>query len=207
MAKSPTKKRAASTTVVVTPSSVDPVEFLANRLRTLRAQRKWSLDTLSQACGVSRSMLSEIERSNVNPTLAVTMAIARAFSMSIGEFLESPAVSSSLHVIRKDDRAYHFRSGKDISIRTLSPLFLEKDVEFYEVTLQPGAALESAAHYAGTREFLTVEKGRVRVTSGNDAEDLEERDSVSYRADLPHSIRNLGSTAALVFLVDIYKQD
>jgi transcriptional regulator with XRE-family HTH domain len=189
------------------PAPVDPAEFLAVRLRTLRAQRKWSLDTLSQACGVSRSMLSEIERSNVNPTLAVTMSIARAFGMSIGEFLESPAASSNLHVIRKDDRAYHFRSGKDIKIRTLSPLFLEKDVEFYEVTLQPGAALESAAHYTGTREFLTVEKGRVRVTSGNDSEDLEERDSVSYRADLPHSIRNLGDSAALVFLVDIYKQD
>jgi transcriptional regulator with XRE-family HTH domain len=185
----------------------DPAAFLAARLRALRAERKWSLDALSQACGVSRSMLSEIERSNVNPTLAVTMSIARAFGMSIGEFLESPAVSSNLHVIRKDDRTYHFRSGKNIRIRTLSPLFLEKDVEFYEVTLQPGEALTSAAHFAGTREFLTVEKGRVNVTSGNDSEDLDERDSVSYRADLPHSIRNLGQSVAIVFLVDIYRRD
>jgi transcriptional regulator with XRE-family HTH domain len=200
---------AKQTTKTAAPAmpAEDPAAFLAARLRTLRAQRKWSLDTLSQACGVSRSMLSEIERSNVNPTLAVTMSIARAFGMSIGEFLESPAVSSNLHVIRKEDRTYHFRSGKDIRIRTLSPLFLEKDVEFYEVTLQPGTALESAAHYAGTREFLTVEKGRVRVTSGNDSEDLDERDSVSYRADLPHSIRNLGNSVAMVFLVDIYRQD
>jgi mannose-6-phosphate isomerase-like protein (cupin superfamily) len=151
-------------------------------------------------------MLSEIERANVNPTLAVTMSIARAFGMSIGEFLESPAVSSNLHVIRKEDRTYHFRSDDKIKIRTLSPLFLEKDVEFYEVTLQPGGDLKSAAHFAGTREFLTVEKGRVRVTSGDDSEDLNERDSVSYRADLPHSIRNLSQGVALVFLVDIYRQ-
>lgn len=205
MPKRSKKPETAASAAAAPPE--DPAEFLAGRLRSLRAQRKWTLDTLSQACGVSRSMLSEIERSNVNPTLAVTMSIARAFGMSIGEFLESPAVSSNLHVIRKDDRTYHFRSGKNIRIRTLSPLFLEKDVEFYEVTLQPGAELRSAAHYAGTREFLTVETGRVRVTSGADSEDLEERDSVSYRADLPHSIRNLGDSVALVFLVDIYKQD
>jgi transcriptional regulator with XRE-family HTH domain len=191
---------------IETPTVQDPAAFLADRLSTLRAQRKWSLDALSSACGVSRSMLSEIERANVNPTLAVTMSIARAFGMSIGEFLESPAVSSNLHVIRKEDRTYHFRSDDKIKIRTLSPLFLEKDVEFYEVTLQPGGDLKSAAHFAGTREFLTVEKGRVRVTSGDDSEDLNERDSVSYRADLPHSIRNLGQGVALVFLVDIYRQ-
>ena len=191
---------------IETPTVQDPAVFLADRLSTLRAQRKWSLDALSSACGVSRSMLSEIERANVNPTLAVTMSIARAFGMSIGEFLESPAVSSNLHVIRKEDRTYHFRSDDKIKIRTLSPLFLEKDVEFYEVTLQPGGDLKSAAHFAGTREFLTVEKGRVRVTSGDDSEDLNERDSVSYRADLPHSIRNLGQGVALVFLVDIYRQ-
>lgn len=191
---------------VESPAVQDPAAFLAARLSTLRAQRKWSLDALSSACGVSRSMLSEIERANVNPTLAVTMSIARAFGMSIGEFLESPAVSSNLHVIRKEDRTYHFRSDDKIKIRTLSPLFLEKDVEFYEVTLQPGGDLKSAAHFAGTREFLTVEKGRVRVTSGDDSEDLNERDSVSYRADLPHSIRNLGQGVALVFLVDIYRQ-
>jgi hypothetical protein len=50
-------------------------------------------------------------------------------------------------VIRRDDHAYHYRSDKNVRIRTLSPLPLEKDVEFYEVTLLPGGKLKSAAHY------------------------------------------------------------
>ena len=186
------------------PSS-DPLAHLAGRLKQLRAERKWSLEALSQTCGVSRSMLSEIERGNVNPTLAVTFAIARAFNMQIGEFLETPQAASNMQVIRREDRAYHFRSDKNVRIRTLSPLPLEKDVEFYEVTLQPGGALKSAAHYTGTREFLTVEKGRVRVVSGNDSEDLDRGDSVSYRADVPHGIANRGASEAIVFLVDIYR--
>src|SRR5207244_1789266 len=52
---------------------------LARRVRELRRERHWTLDKLSLACGVSRSMLSQIERGQANPTLAVTFAIARAF--------------------------------------------------------------------------------------------------------------------------------
>ncbi|MBI5084412.1 MAG: helix-turn-helix transcriptional regulator [Acidobacteria bacterium] len=182
----------------------DPAAHLAARLRELRAGRNWSLEALSRASGVSRSMLSQIERNRVNPTLAVTLSIARAFGLSIGEFLEMPSASPTLHVIRKNDREYHYRSDKDCSIRTLSPLNLEKDVEFYEVTLEPKGALRSAPHYPGTREFLTVQKGRVRVESGPDSEVLSAGDSVSYRADLPHLIANAGSHPAVLFLVDIY---
>jgi len=63
----------------------------------------------------------------------------------------------------------------DVKIRTLSPLNLEKDVEFYEVQLKEGGALRSAAHFEGTREFLTVQKGKVRVESADDSEELETR--------------------------------
>jgi transcriptional regulator with XRE-family HTH domain len=174
-------------------------------LKELRTQRGWSLDTLSRSCGVSRSMLSQIERNQANPTLVVMFRIAQAFGMPLGQFVDAPAATSSVSVIRRDDRAYHYRSDKDCSIRTLSPLHLEKDVEFYEVTLQPGGALRSSPHFEGTREFLTVLKGRVRVESAADLEELTQGDSASYRADVPHAIVNTGRSEAALFLVDIYR--
>jgi transcriptional regulator with XRE-family HTH domain len=177
----------------------------ARRLKQLRAERGWSLDALAKASDVSRSMLSQVERSQANPTLAVAFRIARAFGMSLGELVETPGATSSLVVIRASDHAYHYRSDQDCQIRTLSPLHLEKDVEFYEVQLKEGGALRSAAHFEGTREFLTVQKGRIRVESGDDAEELERGDSVNYRADVPHAILNVGKGDALVFLVDIYR--
>ncbi|MCL4789148.1 MAG: XRE family transcriptional regulator [Verrucomicrobia bacterium] len=186
--------------------AVEPINrHLGARVKQLRAERDWSLEALAAASGVSRSMLSQIEREQANPTLAVTQRIARAFSMSLGDLVETPGVTSSVTVIRADDRAYHYRSDKHCRIRTLSPLNLEKDVEFYEVQLQAGGALRSAPHFAGTREFLTVESGQVRVESGGDAEDLAPGDSASYRADVPHAILNTGKTVATVFLVDIYR--
>ena len=178
---------------------------LCRRLKQLRTERGWSLDSLSKTCGVSRSMLSQIERNQTNPTLAVMFRIAQAFGMSLGRFVETPGATCAVDVIRAGDRAFHYRSDKDCQIRTLSPLHLEKDVEFYEVTLRPGGALRSAPHFSGTREFLTVQKGSVRVESAGDFEKLDPGDSASYRADVPHAIVNAGRSAAVIFLVDIYR--
>jgi transcriptional regulator with XRE-family HTH domain len=178
---------------------------LRKRVKQLRGERAWSLDALARASGVSRSMLSQIERGQANPTVAVTFRIARALGISLAELLEAPGTTTSITAIRAQDRAYHYRSDRHCTIRTLSPLNLEKDVEFYEVELAEGGELRSAAHFRGTREFLTVQKGRVRVESGADGEDLAKGDSVSYRADLPHTIINVGSGPALLFLVDIYR--
>jgi transcriptional regulator with XRE-family HTH domain len=175
------------------------------RVKSLRQQRGWSLEQLSAASGVSRSMLSQIERNAANPTLAVTCKIAQAFGMSLAEFVELPGASSGIQVVRADDPAHLYRSDADCDIRTLSPLHLEKDVELYQVRLRAGGVLRSSPHFQGTREFLTVEQGRVRVRSQHDAMELAKGDSASYRADVPHAIENLGKTDATVILVVIYQ--
>jgi transcriptional regulator with XRE-family HTH domain len=189
-----------------TATEADPLTgHISARVKTLRQQRGWSLEQLAAASGVSRSMLSQIERNAANPTLAVSCKIAQAFAMSLAEFVELPGASSGVHVIRADDHAHLYRSDADCEIRTLSPLHLEKDVEFYQLRLKAGGALKSAPHFQGTREFLTVEQGRVRVTSQQDQSDLNRGDSASYRADVPHIIENLGKGDATVFLVVIYQ--
>ncbi len=191
------------------PESSGPAESISRhlgaRVKELRSQRNWSLEALANASGVSRSMLSQIEREQANPTLAVTLRIAQAFGMSLGDLLEMPGATSAIHVIRVGDHTYHYRSDKDCRIRTLSPLNLEKDVEFYEVQLQPGGALRSSPHFEGTREFLTLQKGRLKVESAGDAEELNPGESASYRADVPHALVNVGKSEAVFFLVDIYR--
>jgi transcriptional regulator with XRE-family HTH domain len=178
---------------------------LGARVKHLRSARGWSLEGLANASGVSRSMLSQIEREQANPTLAVTLRIARAFGIGLSELLEVPGATSAVTVIRANDHTYDYRSDKDCRIRTLSPLNLEKDVELYEIWLQPGGALRSSPHFEGTREFLTVQRGKVRIESAADLEDLEVGDSASYRADVPHAIVNLGKADAVVLLVVIYR--
>jgi transcriptional regulator with XRE-family HTH domain len=187
------------------PTGLDPVTAaLCNQVRQQRQKLGWTLEKMSAVCGVSRSMLSEIERGQSNPTLAVAYRIARALGISLGDLVAGPETGSSIDVILATDKTYHFRSDNLCTIRTLSPLRLEKDVEFYELTLRPGAALRSAPHYAGTREFLTVESGALRITSGKDQVNLGQGDSAHYPADVEHVIENLGENDAIAFLVVTY---
>lgn len=180
-------------------------ENLGRRVKKLRSDRGWSLEELAAASGVSRSMLSEIERERANPTLSVTYRIASAFGLALQDLIETAATASSVQTIRASDRSQTFRSDKQCQIRTLSPVNLEKDVEFYELTLHAGGALRSQPHYEGTREFLTVEEGQVRVESGADSDELSKGDSATYRADVAHAIVNAGKGEAVVFLVVIYR--
>jgi transcriptional regulator with XRE-family HTH domain len=196
--------RSTAAQSAATPETIN--EHLGQRVKKLRAERGWSLDQLAAASGVSRSMLSEIEREKANPTLAVTFRIAAAFGMTLAELVETPGTAPSIQVVRGADRGQVFRSDRQHEIRTLSPLGFEKDVEFYEVTLRAGGALRSAAHFEGTREFLTVEKGAVRVESDGDAVELKAGDSATYRADVPHALVNAGKSEAVLFLVDIYRR-
>ena len=177
---------------------------LCQRVKQLRGAKGWSLEALAQASGVSRSMLSQIERNQANPTLVVTLRIARAFGVELSDLVPHSGATPMIEVVRAGDRTYHYRSDESCQIRTLSPLHLEKDVEFYEVRLKKGGVLRSAAHYKGTREFLTVQKGRLRVESGDDVEELEEGDSASYHVDITHALINTSRSETLLLLVVIY---
>ena len=179
-------------------------QLVCDRVRSLRKSKGLTLEQLASLSGVSRSMLSQIERGAANPTLGVAFRIAQAFGMSLGDLVDVPQPGDRIDVVRADDRSSMFRDDEHCRIRTLSPLHLEKDVEFYELVLKKGGSLVSAPHFEGTREFLTIERGRVRLTSSEEMTELGEGDSAHYPADVPHRIDNLGPGEAVAFLVDIY---
>jgi transcriptional regulator with XRE-family HTH domain len=188
------------------PESNEPLsQLVCDRVRALRKSKGLTLEQLASLSGVSRSMLSQIERGQANPTLGVTFRIAQAFGIKLGDLVDSPPTRARIDVVRADDRSALFRDDEQCRIRTLSPLHLEKDVELYELTLKVGGVLESAAHYAGTREVLTIERGRVRLTAGDETSELGAGDSAHYPADVPHKIENIGEGEAVALLVDIYE--
>ena len=178
---------------------------LCERVRSLRKRRGWTLDELSAASGVSRSMLSEIERERANPTLVVAYRIAEAFGLTLSELVEGPSAKHRISVIRAADPTYHYRTDERCRIRTLSPLHLEKSVEFYELTLQPGASLRSQPHFEGTQELLTVQRGSLLVAAADTEESLAAGDSAHYPADVPHSIENRSQEEAIAYLVVTYQ--
>jgi len=188
------------------PGRHQPSPF-GGRLRAARLARHLTLEQLSELAGVSKAMLSQIEQNKVNPTVAVMLKIAAALQVRMDELIDVPTRSNIIRIIPASEERYTFLAEPDCTIRTLSPLNLEKNIEFYRITLEQGAEHSSEPHYPGTEEFLYVNRGRVRVTTGQQEADLSRGDAIHYRADVPHTIANIGRSGVEAYMIVHYRAD
>lgn len=177
------------------------------KVRQIRKRAGLSLDQLANLSGVSKAMLSQIEQNKANPTVAVIWKIAQALNLAVSDLVEGGMPKRRFQVIRKQDERYLFASNERCTIHTLSPLSLEKDIEFYQIDFEPNGSLDSEPHFRNTEEILVVTVGKVKICSGDQEVTLQRGDSVYYSADVNHSIINPAARSAQAFLVVKYRAD
>jgi transcriptional regulator with XRE-family HTH domain len=184
-----------------TSGSLEPPR-VGDAIRRLRQERQLSLDQLARVSGVSKSMLSQIERNLANPTVSVVWRLSNALQIGIEELLggEAPAPAGVSLVHAHETPTIGSRDGQ-CRLRILGPLDLAGRFEWYELSIQPGGALESEPHEPGTREHLTVLHGSLEVQSGAALERARLGETARYAADVRHAIRNPGKTPASALLV------
>ncbi|WP_210397453.1 helix-turn-helix domain-containing protein [Motiliproteus sediminis] len=177
---------------------------LGAALKQERKRQGLNLSQLAERCGVSRSMLSEIERGNANPTFTSLWNITQALGVTIDELTRRcqnrpPAFIESLSglqtpIMVSDDGG--------CELRALNPLSTATEFEWYELRFQPGAALHSQPHALGTVEHLSLLEGELAVRLNNQLQQtIDNRGTLRYPADVPHSIINEGSREARALLV------
>ena len=185
----------------------EKTQRLSRRLKGLRNAKGLSLEQLSKTSGVSKAMLSQIEQNKVNPTVMVILKISDALQVSISDLIEDPKRKSILRIIPSDDKHYTFRADQSCMIRTISPISLEKNIEFYRITLEGGGEMASEPHFPGTEEFVHLARGKLAVTSDQETINLNKGDSIHYRADVPHVLKNIGKSHIEAYLVVWYKSE
>jgi transcriptional regulator with XRE-family HTH domain len=175
-------------------------------LAALRQSHGLSMDELSRRAGVSKSMLSQIERSQANPTVAVVWRLANALGVPIGELLGGTPAPAPPPIALVPVQATPALRNPDGSceLRILGPIELAGRFEWYGMTLQPGGALESQAHEQGTQEHLTLLSGAIEVQAGEAVQKLKVGETVRYAVDRAHAIRNVGRTPASAWLVVVH---
>ena len=173
-------------------------------IHRLRQQRKLSLDALAHVAGVSKSMLSQIEREKANPTVAMVWRIATALRVTLEDILGSTGAKASAVSLMSAHETPELQGSEGMTkLRILGPLNLAGSFEWYELTVEPGGALQSEPHSVGAAEHLTVLRGALDVESGGQSQHIRLGETVRYAADLRHAIRNLGKVRAVALLVVI----
>jgi transcriptional regulator with XRE-family HTH domain len=175
---------------------------------SLAAQRQaqgLSLDELSKRAGVSKSMLSQIERNQANPTVAVVWRLANALRVDMADLLggERPPAPAIETVAAHATPGLASPDGL-CKLRILGPIELAGQFEWYELTVQPGGALDSQAHEPGSREHLSVLSGSLEVSAQGATSKLKAGETARYAVDGPHTIRNTSRQLATALLVVLH---
>lgn len=174
--------------------------FVESLIR-IRREKKMSLQDVADACGVSKSMLSKIEREEKNPTLQLAAQIAEGLGATLSAMLgeqERQAVA----IIRPEDRIVYRDEASGFERHLLSPAFMTKGIEFLLNVAPRGQ--ESGwfpPHRKGVREYLVVAQGSLRVELGDSAYVLDQGCSFYFEADVRHRFINTGDGDCRYYLV------
>lgn len=177
---------------------------VGQEIQRLRNERKLTLEELSRAAGVSKSMLSEIERNRANPTIAVVWRLTNALGISLDHLFSQHKPSNTIDVLGAHESPMLADDTKGYQLRVWGPIELAGSFEWYELVLQPGGALESDAHEPGTSEHLTVVQGAVEVVADDNKQIIHEGQTARYSADVAHALRNTSSEPARALLVVVH---
>ena len=174
------------------------------RVRALREAMGLSLRDLGERAGVSAPMLSQVERGETSPTLAVASRIAHGLELSLSQLLRLDE-SEGVTVVRRDERRPGGAHSRGHTYEILTPAIPGQRAEVSSHTIAPGASTggpgDPPMHEAGSRETALVTQGRVRLVCAGTEYDLDEGDTVTFDADLPHHFDNLETEEARLFAV------
>jgi transcriptional regulator with XRE-family HTH domain len=172
---------------------------LGARIRAERRARGLPIDRLAELSGISRSMVSEVERGSKTPSVLVLDRLATALGTSIARLLDEPARQVPQVLRHADQRVVRDPSGWER--RVLSPVLANVEFEFMRTTLGPGVdAGEFAAHAPGSREYVAVESGSLRLTIDDRPQILGTGDAAYYPGDHRHAFANDSATDCVYYL-------
>ena len=172
------------------------------RVKALREAMDLSLRDLAERTGVSAPMLSQVERGETSPTLAVASRIAAGLDLSLSQLLR---LDEDRHVVitRSDDRRTRRRRGHVVEELTPPLPGQRADVSIH--TLEAGAATGASddppMHEPGSRETAVLLEGTVDLFIDGERHELTDGDSVTFDADLPHHFENNGTDEARLLAV------
>jgi transcriptional regulator with XRE-family HTH domain len=175
----------------------DDLRALGGRLRQLRRARRLSLSEVSGGTRISASMLSQLERGTVGPSLATLHTLAQFYETRLFELFQDPGALAQGVLVRKADRPVVHLPRSNATYELISGMRQELQLVEMAVTAEQGSADHTLSH-AG-EECVLVLAGAVRATLGDEQFDLDPGDSLQYPATIPHSYETrTGERARLI---------
>jgi transcriptional regulator with XRE-family HTH domain len=178
---------------------------LGKTVQRLRKAYNLSLSDLSEQSGVAKSIISQIERNETNPTLATIWRLSQALDVSIERVLRAADDEPFLEKSSRGDTPILVSEDGKCRLAIIGWIKTVEWLQWYDFSADPGGVLESEAHQRGSVESLSVNEGELEVEVGGAIEHAKAGETLRYRCDRPHAIRNMSQKVASATMICILK--
>ena len=175
-------------------------QIIAYNLKKLREERNLSLGQLAEMAGVSKVILSQIEKGDSNPTINTIWKITGAFHLPYTSLLEMPE-NTAIHVRKKDiselvEDKYH--------IFNYYTKTADRNFELYQIEVEPGCEHHSIGHSSNSYEYIMILEGKMILETGGEEYELDKDDALMFDASVAHTYRNTGKKTVKASLLIHY---
>jgi transcriptional regulator with XRE-family HTH domain len=178
---------------------------LGRAIQRLRKAYSLSLSELSEQSGVAKSIISQIERNETNPTLATIWRLSQALDVPIERVLQTSEDEPFLSKASRGETPILVSDDGKCRLAIIGWIKTVEWLQWYDFQADPGGVLESEPHQPGSVECLSVLDGELEVEVGGVVETARPGDTLRYRSDKPHVIRNRSLAPAHATMVCILK--
>jgi transcriptional regulator with XRE-family HTH domain len=176
--------------------------IFAENLKKLRETKKLSLENVAKLSGVSKSMLCQIERGEVNPTISTVWKIANGLKVSFTALMSRP--EAEIEIVNQSDIQCLIEDDGKYRNYPIFPFNDDRRFEMYMLEIEPEGRLRAEAHPEGTQEFITVFAGEIAVEVDKKKYRVTKGNSIRFKADEPHAYYNTGGEQANLSMVIYY---
>lgn len=176
--------------------------IIASNLKKLRSERNLSFGQLSALCGVSKVMLSQIEKGDANPTINVLWKIANGLKVPYTALLEQPVHQTNVikksEIIQQNNENEHYRI---YCFYTNTP---HRNFELFQIELDAGHCYDSIGHSEKSQEYIMVLEGELSLTVNEQTYRLGNDEAIEFIASEKHSYHALGNQTLKAIVINYY---
>ena len=179
---------------------MDPMsQIVAHNIRRLREERKLSMDELSRLSGVSKSMLSQIERGEGNPTLSTLWKLSNGMGVPFDALTVRP--KAPFEIMKTSEIQPILEDAGKVRNYPVFPDDENRRFAVYYLELEPDSFWQSEPHLRGTTEFVSVFDGEIEINAADKLFLVSKGESVRFKGDQLHSYRNVGKEIAILYMI------
>ena len=177
-------------------------QVIADNLKRLRTERNLSLGQLASLSGVSKVMLSQIEKGDTNPTINTIWKIAKGLKVSYTALLEQQKQNTTL--IKKSEIAVQSDDSGHYRIYCFYPNTPQRNFELFQIELDAGHSHTALGHSEKSLEYMMVLEGKLSLTVHHQTHVLLPNDAISFPASAEHVYTSDGLETLKAVVINFY---